>query len=201
MVEKGIVYGRFQMLHLKHIEYILAAKMRCQKLFIGIVSPDSSCWKERSTEEDVVPEADKEKKGQCGREENPLTYLERYEMIRDALISFGVPREEFEIVPFPLEKPECLKEYVPAGAVCFLSLCDSRTRETAKKLEGYGFQTEVLWERLEEEKGITAGEIRRMIREREDVSAFIPRTAAEYMEKEGITERIRKEAEKKSQEV
>ena len=36
MIEKGLVYGRFQILHLKHVEYILAAKMRCKRLYIGI---------------------------------------------------------------------------------------------------------------------------------------------------------------------
>ena len=28
MIETGVVNGRFQVLHLKHMEYILAAKMR-----------------------------------------------------------------------------------------------------------------------------------------------------------------------------
>ena len=34
MIEKGLVYGRFQILHLKHVEYILATKMPLQKGFI-----------------------------------------------------------------------------------------------------------------------------------------------------------------------
>ena len=43
MIEKGLVYGRFQIMHLKHAEYILAAKMRCQRLYIGITYPDDLC--------------------------------------------------------------------------------------------------------------------------------------------------------------
>ena len=35
MVETGVIHGRFQIFHLKHMEYLLAAKMRCKKLFIG----------------------------------------------------------------------------------------------------------------------------------------------------------------------
>ena len=31
MIETGVINGRFQVLHLKHMEYILAAKMRCNK--------------------------------------------------------------------------------------------------------------------------------------------------------------------------
>ena len=42
MIDIGVVYGRFQILHLKHLEYILAAKMRCRKLYVGISSPDES---------------------------------------------------------------------------------------------------------------------------------------------------------------
>ena len=40
MVETGVIHGRFQVLHLKHMEYLLAAKMRCQTLYIGITHPD-----------------------------------------------------------------------------------------------------------------------------------------------------------------
>ena len=43
MVEKGVVNARFQIPHLKHIEYILAAKMRCQKLYIGITNGPLLC--------------------------------------------------------------------------------------------------------------------------------------------------------------
>lgn len=42
MIKTGVVHGRFQPLHLKHMEYILAAKMRCQKLYIGITNPTVS---------------------------------------------------------------------------------------------------------------------------------------------------------------
>ena len=42
MTEKGMAHGRFQVLHLKHMEYLLAAKMRCKKLYIGITYPGLS---------------------------------------------------------------------------------------------------------------------------------------------------------------
>ena len=43
MTETGVIHGRFQILHLKHMEYILAAKMRCKKLYIGITNPGIRC--------------------------------------------------------------------------------------------------------------------------------------------------------------
>ena len=51
MVEKGVVNARFQVLHLKHMEYLLAAKMRCQKLYIGITNPDPSYVRESVNDE------------------------------------------------------------------------------------------------------------------------------------------------------
>lgn len=57
MVEKGVVNARFQVLHLKHMEYLLAAKMRCQKLYIGITNPDPSYVRESVNDETVPQEA------------------------------------------------------------------------------------------------------------------------------------------------
>ncbi|MEG1716134.1 MAG: hypothetical protein RR275_04930 [Lachnospiraceae bacterium] len=51
MVELGVVYGRFQIFHLKHLEYVLAAKMRCKKLVIGIASPDNRYIRESVNDE------------------------------------------------------------------------------------------------------------------------------------------------------
>ena len=53
MTETGVVNARFQIPHLKHIEYVLAAKMRCRKLYIGITNPDPSCVRNPSTTRSV----------------------------------------------------------------------------------------------------------------------------------------------------
>ena len=42
MAEKtGVIHGRFQCLHLKHMEYLMAAKNQCKRLIIGISNPDA----------------------------------------------------------------------------------------------------------------------------------------------------------------
>ena len=113
MVEKGVVNARFQIPHLKHIEYILAAKMRCQKLYIGITNPDPSCVRESVNDEiRSTPAA------------NPLTYLERYEMIQGAMEEFNVPLTAYEIVPFPIHRPEYITQYTPSDGVYYLGICD-----------------------------------------------------------------------------
>ena len=38
----GVIHGRFQMLHLGHMEYLLAGKARCERLIIGISNPDAT---------------------------------------------------------------------------------------------------------------------------------------------------------------
>ena len=77
MIEKGLVYGRFQILHLKHVEYILAAKMRCKRLYIGITMSD-----------DLHVSGGEEDNYRVRRSANPLTYIERYEMLRDTSLAF-----------------------------------------------------------------------------------------------------------------
>ena len=71
MKDIGVVNGRFQVLNLKHMEYILAAKMRCQKLFIGLTNPDTLHTRDSVNDEN-----------RSAKSANPLTYYERYEMIR-----------------------------------------------------------------------------------------------------------------------
>lgn len=75
MIEKGLVYGRFQILHLKHVEYILAAKMRCKRLYIGITMSD-----------DLHVSGGEEDNYRVRRSANPLSYIERFEKL-------GIPVE------------------------------------------------------------------------------------------------------------
>jgi len=41
MTERGVVHGRFQVLHNDHVKYLLAGKARCRHLVVGITNPDS----------------------------------------------------------------------------------------------------------------------------------------------------------------
>lgn len=174
MVDIGVVHGRFQILHLKHMEYLLAAKMRCKKLIIGITNPDG-----------VYGRGHKDLS-------NPLTYYERFEMIHDALLDFGVKREEFEIMPFPIERPEILLNYAPEDAVYYMSIVDAYEEEKLKILEKLELQTEVLWRKSPETKGVTGSEVRAKIASGEDWKALVPKTVYQYIISGGIDKRIKK---------
>ena len=181
MTERGVVHGRFQGLHLKHMEYLLAAKMRCRLLYVGITHPDIfSC--PAASPLDVH--------GTLVRD-NPLAYIERYEMIRDSLLEFGVKREEFEIIPFPVDRPDVLAQYAPADAVYYMSICGEWDREKEKILSSLGLKTEILWERDPEEKGITGTELRALIAGDGSWRQYMPKAAAEYLTEHGLDERIK----------
>ena len=181
MTERGVVHGRFQGLHLKHMEYLLAAKMRCRLLYVGITHPDIfSC--PAASPLDVH--------GTLVRD-NPLAYIERYEMIRDSLLEFGVKREEFEIIPFPVDRPDVLAQYAPADAVYYMSICGEWDREKEKILSSHGLKTEILWERDAEEKGITGTELRALIAGDGSWRQYMPKAAAEYLTEHGLDERIK----------
>lgn len=173
MVDIGVVFGRFQILHLKHMEYFLAAKMRCKKLLIGIANPDGGF-------------------GEKQDKENPLTYYERFQMIHGALIDFGVKREEFEIVPFPIENPELFLNYVPKDASYYVSISDEADEKNLKVLEEKELKIEVLWRKEPETKGITGTEVRTLIAEGEEWKPFVPKKVYEYVVSKSLDDRIKK---------
>lgn len=181
MVETGVIHGRFQVFHLKHMEYLLAAKMRCKKLFIGITHSDIMAFAATS---------DLDIHGITKRD-NPLTYLERFEMIQEALTDFGVKREEYEIIPFPISQPDLIPQYAPKAATYYLSICSEWDEECLRILVGLGLKTEVLWRKKQEERGIIGTEVRKLIAEDKDWKQYVPKTVCEYIEKNEIDKRIR----------
>lgn len=181
MVKKGVIHGRFQVLHFKHMEYLLAAKMKCQKLYIGITNPDIMYIEE--TKHDL---------NRSKASSNPFTYIERYEMIHDAMLEFGVPRSEFEITPFPINRPEFILQYVPKDATFFMSINDAWGEEKLEILSGLGVKTNVLWRKTEEDKGITSSEVRDLIAKSKDWSQLVPKSVYNYMMDNKLDRRIRK---------
>ncbi len=185
MDEKGVIHGRFQMFHLKHLEYVLAAKMHCKKLYIGITHPDNTFTASSPNDKHGVT-----------RRDNPMTFLERFEMIQGALEDFGVQREEYEIIPFPMNRPEYITQYAPTDATYYMSICDEWGEERYQILKNLNLNVEVLWRRTEAERGITASEVRTCIEKGENWQQLVPRTVYEYVLSHGIDQRIREYAKK-----
>lgn len=181
MTKTGVVNGRFQVLHLKHMEYILAAKMRCEKLYIGITNPDS--LHTRESVNDV---------NRSAKSANPLTYFERFELLRGAMEEFNVPREQYEIIPFPVNCPEYILQYAPKDAVYYLGLCDEWDEEKYKILRSLELEMEVLWRKSVEDRGVTASWIRSCIAADQEWSHLVPKSVYAYLKEHRLDERIKR---------
>jgi cytidyltransferase-like protein len=162
---QGIVLGRFQPLHVGHVEYLEAARHQCGRLFIGITNPD---------EESRIPSAADPRRSDS--DANPFTYLERHLMIEDALLSDGWGADTFCIVPAPIREPQRLKHYLPSpgAARCFLTVYDAWGDEKVSVMSDLGYSVEVLWRRTHEQRATSGTAIRSFIRDREPWQHLVP---------------------------
>lgn len=177
MVELGFIHGRFQLFHNDHLQYALLAKEQCKKLIVGITSPENSSL----IREEVDPHRSE-------AASNPFTYYERYNMVKVALIEAGVKREDFEIVPYPIERPEVLYNYVPLSATSFFTIYDKWGYEKLERLKSLGYGTVVLFD--DREKKMCSTEIRQKILENIDWKAMVPNAVYEYIIENGLTEKV-----------
>ncbi len=177
MLAEASVHGRFQVLHNDHLEYILEAKKRCHFLWIGITKYDFDHLNPLGRHRER-PEA------------NPLTYFERIQLIKEALIDSGVSVTEFSFIPFPIENPALLPSFLPTSIPCFTTICEDWNREKIQLLKDYGYTVLILWER--EPKKISGSRIR------EDIAAggtmwrdLVPAATTRAVQKLGLAVRIR----------
>lgn len=180
MTEKGVIHGRFQVLHNDHMKYLLAGKSRCLHLVIGITNPDPA-----STRDDP---ADPKRSLLTA---NPLTYFERYVLVRSAMNEAGVSDRSFSVVPFPINFPELYRYYVPLDAVFYLTMYDSWGQKKLELFRSLELKTEILWTRPLDEKGLSAGEIRERMIHDDPWEHLVPFSVALHLKRWGIPSRLR----------
>jgi cytidyltransferase-like protein len=173
----GVIHGRFQPLHIGHLEYLLAGKARCDLLVVGLSDPDP--WQRKS-------EATNPERGQAGS--NPCTFYERYLMVEGALRDEGVAPEDLRIVPFPISWPERLSHYAPRDAEYYLSIYDDWGDSKLKRLQELGLNTTVLWRR--DHKVTTGTRVRNLIASGGDWQRWVPAATARVIVEQGIDRRI-----------
>ena len=146
MVEIGAVQGRFQGLHLGHMEFLLEAKKRCQFLIIGITNYD--------IHSQYI--SDDAKLNRFRSASNPFTFFERMMMITASMVEAGIPRDQFTVVPFPIEAPERIPNFVPDEVTFFQTIYDQWGRQKVESLQKMGYRVEVMWERTDADR-LTSG--------------------------------------------
>lgn len=164
----GCVHGRFQPFHDGHLEYVLRARQRCERLIVGITAADSTAVrKENASPHRHEPAS------------NPFTYFERLQMIQDALLAEDLRARDFAIVPFPIQDPGLIGHYVPEGSVHFVRVYSRWEEEKTRRLRDEGFPMEVL--DPGEEKKVSGTEVRRLMREGLPWEHLVPRGAAKVV--------------------
>lgn len=180
MTAWGVVHGRFQVLHKDHLRYILAGMSRCRRLVVGITNPDP-----------LLTRADAADLHRSDPRANPLTYFERYQLVRQTLHEAGLHGSDFSVVPLPINLPSLYKYYVPLDGVFYLTIYDQWGRRKLEQFEALGLRTEVLWVKPIEEKGLSASAIREKMVRGEPWEEDLPPAAAMLMNEWRIPDRLR----------
>lgn len=180
MTETGVIHGRFQVLHNDHLIYLLAGKEECRHLVVGITNPDPTLTRDDPSDPHrSLPVS------------NPLTYYERYLLVKAALLEAGVGFDAFSVVPFPINLPDLYRHYVPLHATFFLTIYDSWGERKFDHFRSLGLATHVLWRRSPESKGLSGALIREKMVSGEAWEHLVPVSTARLMKLWDIPGRLR----------
>lgn len=150
-----VIHGRFQLLHNGHIKnLVVPAFDYAERVVIGICNPE----KDLTTFDQSNPHRSLDRS-------NPFSFWDRLNIFRAFLDSQNIPRERYEIVPFPINFPARIKNYAPTDVPYLLTIYDDWGRKKKDELEKQGFSVIVIKEMTLETKGDSGSEIRRMIAE------------------------------------
>ncbi|MFF4026299.1 adenylyltransferase/cytidyltransferase family protein [Nocardia elegans] len=178
MTPYGIVLGRFQPLHHGHVEYLDAAKERCERLFIGITNPDTS--------QATIDEADVKR---SRSENNPFSYIDRHLMIERALLELDWPSESFCLIAAPITNPVRLAAYLPSPdkSEFFVTIYDEWGEQKAREISALGYVTTTLWRRTYEERFTSGTFVREAIRSGKRWEHLVPPGVSNYIVENKLT--------------
>lgn len=175
MYALGIVCGRFQPLHIGHMKYISHALVVCEHLLVGITNPDPG-----------LTAPDRASRHRSLATSNPFTYYERYMMVKSALLESGLQREQYDIVPFPINFPDRLHNYVPMNAHFFINVFDEWGYRKVELLRSQGIANIAVRVFEESAKPTSGSEIRSLILADGDWEQFVPSAVSTIIREIGV---------------
>jgi len=155
---------------------------RCDELTIGLTNPDPA-----------RREVEREDPTRHRPENNPLTYWERFRVVREVLLEDGVAPSRFGIVPFDVNHLDTFpwEQYMPRDARWFLRVKGTWGEEKARRLEARGLRVVRL--PFREYTQISGSGIRRAIAGGEaSWRGAVPPPVASMLESMGVLGRIRR---------
>lgn len=174
----SLVLGRFQPIHLGHVEYLEAARKRSDHLVVGITSPDITRL--------IPDQADPDRSLPVN---NPFPYFDRQQMITASLLEAGWGAADFTVVPAPINSPRDMSSFLPAPSVTTvcITVYDSWGDRKAEIMAGLGYQVEILWRRDVNDRLTSGTHIRQGIYVGGDWRSFVPAAVARYLDGTGWT--------------
>lgn len=171
MEKVGVIHGRFQCFHLGHLEYIINGVNNCDHIFIGITNYNIDENKPFNIDDPIRTKS----------ESNPFSFYHRYIMIKKSLIHYGIPVEKFDIVPFPIEYPEKICQYVPMNATFFITIFDQWDKKKYEIFKSLGLNIEILSSNSTQETRISGTQVRNLIRMGKEWKNLVPESVYDYI--------------------
>lgn len=181
LYDTGVIHGRFQVLHNDHLKYLLAGKALCRHLVVGITNPEPLLVKKESAD-----------LNRSDTTANPLTYYERYILVKETLAAQKVPPETFSIVPLPINMPDRYHYYVPIEAVFFVTIYDEWGARKLHYFQSLGLQTHILRQVPLQEKGLSASDVRKALTKGDTWEHWVPAVVALRLRQWKIADRLRR---------
>ena len=173
----GLVLGRFQPIHIGHMEYLESAKRHCERLVVGITNPDIKT---------IINEKADAKRSK--RENNPFSYILRYEMIGRSLRDANWNADQFTITPALITEPARMEAFLPPKekTTVFITVYDKWGDEKARRMEQLGYRVQILWRRDMSQRITSGTEIRRLMRAGGVWQHLVPGAVAVHLHRAGL---------------
>jgi cytidyltransferase-like protein len=182
-IHYGVVLGRFQPLHLGHIEYLEVAREKVDQLVIGITNPDTAA---------LIHDSADPRRSQS--ENNPFSYFDRYQMVTASLTELGWSSNDFVVVPAPINTPQEMKPYLPPplATTVYITVYDAWGDRKADLMREVGYKVSVLWRRERDDRLTSGTDLRRAMRSGEPWRELVPGAVARYLDQSGWTTTLAK---------